>query len=226
MVFTVVVGWIRVCAVVKRPENHNYFRRFQTGFVQDRQGDGTRPLIICPTTAAEPPRPEEPSRRPETFGELFLKSRLAPDRCSRVTCVMQRPSFPNNGGCVGRRVWREAGTDGEGEERGSERSSRQLPPAPPNPHPSRNWPPSSSAERDWPQRGGAEGGGSVHDALFLSNFLHFFPSGRTASGAGAAACVRATPVNILPHADVVEPSCRKKSERERERHLFRRSVCD
>lgn len=93
----------------------------------------TEPIDHCPTTAAEPARPEEPSRRPETFGELFLKSRLAPDRCSRVTCVMQRPSFPNNGGCVGRRVWREAGTDGEGEERGSERSSRQLPTPPPRP---------------------------------------------------------------------------------------------
>lgn len=96
----------------------------------------------CPTTAAEPPRPEEPSRRPETFGELFLKSRLAPDRCSRVTCVMQRPSFPNNGGCVGRRVWREAGTDGEGEEWGSERSSRQLPTRPtPTPTPRPTQPP-------------------------------------------------------------------------------------
>lgn len=77
----------------------------------------------------ESPRPKKPSKRPETLGELFLKNRLAPDRCSRVTCVMQRPSFPNNGGCVGRRIWREAGTDAEGVGglRGSERSSRQLP---------------------------------------------------------------------------------------------------
>lgn len=46
VVFTVVVGWIRVCTVVKSPESHNYFRRFQTGFVQDRQGDGACPMII------------------------------------------------------------------------------------------------------------------------------------------------------------------------------------
>lgn len=133
----------------------------------------TQPVhYSSPNRTAEPPRPEEPPRRPETFKELFLKSRLAPDRCSRVTCVMLRPSFPNNGGCVGRRVWREAGTDGEGEEQRSERSSRELPH--PHLHPSRNWPPSSSAECNWPWCEGAEGGGSVHDAFFCLIFYISF----------------------------------------------------
>lgn len=157
----------------------------------------------------QPPRPEEPSQRPETFGELFLKSRLAPDRCSRVTCVMQRPSFPNNGGCVGRRVWREAGTDGEGEVRGSGRSDRQLPHPQLHPHPSRNWPPSSSAEHDWPQRGGAEGGGSVHATLSVQfpSFLFIRSYNERTWRCCMLLCVRAMPANLLLH------TARKKSER-------------
>lgn len=187
----------------------------------------------CPNTAAEPSRPEEPSRRPETLGELFLKSRLAPDRCSRVTCVMQRPSFPNNGGCVGRRVWREAGTGGEGEERGSERSSRQLPPPHPTPtHPGIGLLPAQLSAT----------GLSVEEqrveAPFTAPFLPNFPSflsirlhSEWSRSCCVSLCVYGHDAGKHPPAGrrhwAIEQKKKKVIEREKERKAsFRRSVCN